>query len=432
MKSGISDSGLLAEKRLLQNRRSQQPQLHSTRSRKGTKMSHAPGQCAEVQSLVSVIIPAYNAEQFIAHTLDSVLAQTYAHYEVLVIDDGSQDGTANIVRRYAEKDDRIRLFQQPNSGVAAARNLGIELSNGEFIAPLDADDIWYPGNLEKQIRKFTFSESNIGLTYVWSVDIDKENNPTGVFRAAHIEGFVYATLLLHDFIANASSVMFRKSCISEVGVYKTNLEGREDWDFYLRIADHYEFRVVQEFLTGYRKLPDSMSQNYNSMAKSNEIIWQSIRQKHPNIPSFFYRLSTSSLYMHMAQQSISRRGSETALSWVKEALKKDWLTPMLRTGTYRIFLIFFFDHYIKSLESLYLPNRFSRSHNNAVHPGIEKAEKQASSKVMFSVNLPNQQNFKTICERVIHATISSVFNDSSTWLDVRVNSDGHGKQNLEV
>jgi glycosyltransferase involved in cell wall biosynthesis len=98
------------------------------------------------QPLVSVIIPAYNAENFIAKTLESVLSQTYQNIEVLVVDDGSTDTTAEIVKSFVQKDSRVSLLQQSNAGVAAARNLAIEKSKGEYIAPIDADDIWYPQN----------------------------------------------------------------------------------------------------------------------------------------------------------------------------------------------------------------------------------------------------------------------------------------------
>lgn len=101
---------------------------------------------------VSVIIPAYNAEAFIGRTLESVLAQTYENIEVLVVDDGSRDRTAEIVASFAQKDSRVILLKQQNAGVAAARNLAIEKSRGEYIAPLDADDIWYPSKLDKQVQ----------------------------------------------------------------------------------------------------------------------------------------------------------------------------------------------------------------------------------------------------------------------------------------
>ena len=125
--------------------------------------------------LISVIIPAYNAEIFIRRTLDSILAQTYTNIEILVVDDGSQDRTAEIVESFVEKDSRVTLLKQKNAGVATARNLAIEKSNGEYIAPIDADDIWYPQKLEKQAQCILEADQSIGLVYAWSVRIDEDD-----------------------------------------------------------------------------------------------------------------------------------------------------------------------------------------------------------------------------------------------------------------
>ena len=125
--------------------------------------------------LISVIVPAYNAEIFIRRTLDSILAQTYTNIEILVVDDGSQDRTAEIVESFVEKDSRVTLLKQKNAGVATARNLAIEKSRGEYIAPIDADDIWYPQKLEKQVQCMLEADQSIGLVYAWSVRIDEDD-----------------------------------------------------------------------------------------------------------------------------------------------------------------------------------------------------------------------------------------------------------------
>lgn len=121
--------------------------------------------------LVSVIVPAYNAEAFIGQTLDSVLSQTYKNIEVLVMNDGSQDRTAEIVEVIAQEDSRIILLQQLNAGVAAARNLAIQNSCAEYIAPIDADDIWFPEKLEKQMQLMLKADPCVGVIYAWSAYI---------------------------------------------------------------------------------------------------------------------------------------------------------------------------------------------------------------------------------------------------------------------
>ena len=296
------------------------------------------------EPLVSVIIPAYNAERFIARTLHSVLTQTYSKIEVIVVDDGSSDRTAEIVGAIAQQDKRVMLLQQPNSGVAAARNLGIQKAQGEFIAPIDADDIWYPENLEKQVKCLMEADPLVGLVYSWSVDIDENDVPTGAFRAAEIEGDVYMTLLCHNFLGNASASMFRRECIEKVGNYdremrKKNGQGCEDWDLYLRIAENYQVRVVSEFLIGYRRFSESMSCDYTTMARSHELMLQTIQRKYPHIPSRVYQLSKSNFYMYFAHQSSRGKNHKKSFFWLLQALKADKFSPWIRIGLYRLFLI---------------------------------------------------------------------------------------------
>ena len=293
------------------------------------------------EPLVSVIIPAYNAERFIAKTLDSVLTQTYRNIEVIVVDDGSLDQTAEIVGAIARQDKRVMLLQQLNSGVAAARNLGIQKAQGEFIAPIDADDLWYPENLDKQVQCFLNAEPSVGLVYAWSVDIDQEDRLTGEFRASTIEGNVYKTLICHNFLGNSSASLIRRDCLNKVGGYscqlqQANAQGCEDWDLYLRIAEQYQFRAVPEFLIGYRKGLSSMSGDYDRMAKSHSLMLQEVRLKHPEIPPALYRLSCSSFYMYLARQSNLHGNHQSTLVWLQEALKADWITPIWRYGFYTL------------------------------------------------------------------------------------------------
>ncbi|MEG4317851.1 MULTISPECIES: glycosyltransferase family A protein [unclassified Microcoleus] len=291
------------------------------------------------QPLISVIIPAYNAEEFIAQTIESVLSQTYQNIEILVVDDGSTDTTAEIIKSFAQKDSRIILLQQSNAGVAAARNLAIQKSKGEYIAPIDADDIWYPQNLEKQVKCLTDSAPSVGVVYSWSVDINEQDLLTGGFYNSTIAGAVYTPLVYKYFIGNASSSLIRRICFEKVGGYNCQFklesaQGCEDWELYLRIAEHYQFKVVPEYLVGYRQIASSMSGNYAAMAKSHSLIMADVRQRHPEIPSSIYRWSSSSFYIYLAFRSNSSGNYRSTLSWLYLAFTEDFLMALLHHNLY--------------------------------------------------------------------------------------------------
>jgi glycosyltransferase involved in cell wall biosynthesis len=365
--------------------------------------------------LVSVIIPAYNAEQFVERTLNSVLNQTYQNLEVIVVNDGSHDRTAEIVSEIAHRDDRVILLHQSNSGVAVARNLGIQHSKGEFIAPIDADDIWYPKNIEKQVQYILQAETSVGLVYSWSIDINENDEVEGEFRASSIEGEVYTTLLLHDFIANASSTLIRRECFERVGGYNIDLkahnaQGSEDWDLYLRIAQYYHFQAVPEFLVGYRKLPNSMSCNYASMAKSRELVWKSIRQRHPSVPATIYRLSTSSYYMNLARQSSRCGRHRDTLFSIYKALRSDFISPLLRSGFYILSA--------KSLVNLMVASFKLNTWKSSAGSVQTERKVEVYQPDVKSSNLGNQKKlkgFKILAERVLHWLAPILFGSPKTW-----------------
>ncbi|MEA5622018.1 glycosyltransferase family 2 protein [Nostoc sp. UHCC 0251] len=285
--------------------------------------------------LVSVIVPAYNADTFIERTLNSILTQTYINIEVLVVDDGSEDRTAEIVKSFVEKDSRVILLEQKNAGVAAARNLAIEKSSGEYIAPIDADDIWYPQKLEKQVQYMLEGDQSLGLVYAWSVRIDENDLIFGISDIEYyknfltVEGTVYPALLYTNFINNASAPLIRRSCFKKVGFYNCklkahNAQGCEDWELYLRIAEHYKFRVVREFLIGYRQVRGSMSRNYLSMERSYNLVMAEFRPRHPEIATYIYNLSTSNFYIYLLEASQECGDYWNTVVLVYKAIKLDY------------------------------------------------------------------------------------------------------------
>jgi glycosyltransferase involved in cell wall biosynthesis len=206
--------------------------------------------------LISVIIPVYNGERTIQQTIESVLNQTFADFELLVINDGSQDKTLEVVSRIS--DPRIKMFSYSNSGVSATRNKGISHAVGEYISFIDADDLWTPDKLEIQVKALQ-DHPEAAVAYSWSDWIDE----SGKFLRAggHItaNGNVYSQLLFRDFIESGSNPLIRSQALAEVGGFDQSVNPTEDWDMWLRLAARYEFVLVPFVQILYRISPNSAS-----------------------------------------------------------------------------------------------------------------------------------------------------------------------------
>ncbi|WP_161495003.1 glycosyltransferase family A protein [Caulobacter sp. BP25] len=229
--------------------------------------------------LVSVVIPAYNAASTLDRTLKSVCDQTYAALEILVVDDGSQDETAQIAHRWAARDGRVRLLTQPNSGVAAARNLGVAEAKGDLIAPVDADDLWAPEKIEKQLAALE-ALPEAALAYCWFALIDAHDKPIRGNSTPTYSGDVLRHICRGNFIGNGSAPLIRKAAILEAGGYDSSLraqraQGCEDYLLYYRIARSHPFACVPEVLLGYRQTPDNMSGDVLQMLRS----WDLVREE---------------------------------------------------------------------------------------------------------------------------------------------------------
>ncbi|MEO1375902.1 MAG: glycosyltransferase family 2 protein [Cyanobacteria bacterium J06635_10] len=211
---------------------------------------------------VSIIIPAYNAMNYLPETLESVFEQTFTDFEILIINDGSSDDIVEWASKIT--DSRVKLIGQANQGVSAARNTGISKSQGKYIAFLDADDLWKATKLEKQVTCLD-NNSTVGLVYTWTAFIDKFSKPTGVSIISHAEGNVWEEIVVRDMISTGSCTMIRAECFDKVGLFDSDLWVGEDRDMWTRIAACYPFAVIKEPLTLYRRHPQNTT-------KSNKII----------------------------------------------------------------------------------------------------------------------------------------------------------------
>lgn len=219
---------------------------------------------------ISVLIPAYNAMNYLPETMENVLSQTFTDLEVIVVNDGSSDETEQWVSQI--KDPRVRLINQENQGLAGARNTGIVHAKGEYITFLDADDLWEPTKLEKQLRVLE-ENPEVALVYTWVAYIDETGKATGRVFKNQVEGDVWEKLTEHNIVECGSVAMVRRSCFETIGLFDRNLGSYlEDWDMWLRMASRYPFKVVKEPLVYYRQCSGSASRNWEAMARSFEIV----------------------------------------------------------------------------------------------------------------------------------------------------------------
>lgn len=210
--------------------------------------------------LVSVVIPTYNYGHLVGEAVESALAQTYPSVEVIVIDDGSLDDTRERLTRYGN---RIRYCYQPNAGLSAARNAGIQFARGDFIAFLDSDDAFHPTKLEVQMR-WMQGDPSIALCATDCIGGDTPKWPTIDPGEIHARDVTLMELVLRSRFGSCG-VLVRKQCFERVGNFDTSLRSAEDRDMWIRIAS--EFRVVKLSapLWWYRPTPGSMSRNAAKM-----------------------------------------------------------------------------------------------------------------------------------------------------------------------
>jgi glycosyltransferase involved in cell wall biosynthesis len=215
--------------------------------------------------LVSIIMPTYNNAHFLPESLAAILKQTFRDFEIIIVDDGSTDDTETVVQPYRSS---IRFFRKENGGPAAARNLGIKNANGQLIAFLDADDLWLKDKLEIQVNYLNENPA-VGLVFTDAVRFDAEGKFRPSFRETY--GYVpsekmFEQLLFDHFIA-MSSVMVRRRCLEDVGLFDESLTGAEDYNLYLRLAKKYEFGFLDNVMVHVRLHGASLSDNLEQMCE---------------------------------------------------------------------------------------------------------------------------------------------------------------------
>jgi glycosyltransferase involved in cell wall biosynthesis len=221
---------------------------------------------------VSVVIPSYNSAALVTDAVDSALAQTVAPAEVIIVDDGSTDDTRDRLRRFRAP---VRYVHQENQGVAAARNRGLSEAGGQFVAFLDADDVWHPRKLEKQLECME-CRPELGLLGTGTLEWPRESFAT-LQRAIPAPAVVGLEELVIRNLFITSSVLVRRPVLERVGHFDTALHGPEDFDLWLRIAQVSAVANLPLPLTGYRNVPGSLGKQAVSMETGMHLILKKLQ-----------------------------------------------------------------------------------------------------------------------------------------------------------
>jgi len=262
-------------------------------------MNHRP--------LVSVVIPAYNAAKTLADAVASVLAQTYGPFEILICDDGSTDGTAEVAKRFGPP---VHYFFRENKGPAAARNLGLRNAAGKYIAFLDADDLWHPRKLAIQIA---LMEANPDVSICGTSKRSFKDGTVVAWEEApetpHPRRIPGRTLIVNNRF-NTSTVVVRASVAREAGEFDEDIFGPEDWDYWRRLTREHDGMHLKFASVAYRELPRSVSSNAPRMFENHRKVLRKAFAENPGLP------------WHTVLRALSFLHFDASLEFRKTSLRK--------------------------------------------------------------------------------------------------------------
>ncbi|GAB1543637.1 glycosyltransferase [Scytonema sp. NUACC21] len=275
---------------------------------------------------VSVVVPAYNVSSYIEDTLRSLQQQSFKEFEVLIVDDGSTDNTAEIVKPYVKQDSRFQLWQKQNGGLSSARNHGICHARGEYIALLDGDDVYHPDKLANHVARLD-NNPEVGVVYSASRAIRDDGKPTFVrLSGKPVYSDPLLALLCKNFVGHGSNAVFRRSLVDEVGEFDESLRSLEDIDFWLRVAAtrKWEFYREGRTLCYYRVRPSGLSFNVTQMQRCNEQVIQNAYGRSPESIEPMLPTAYAYMYRYLARLCLQGGDFEQANHFINRALACNW------------------------------------------------------------------------------------------------------------
>jgi len=263
--------------------------------------------------LVSVVITAFNCAEFLTAAIDSVLAQTYRDYEIVIVNDGSTDDTDDVVQPYL-KDQRLSYYKKKNGGASSSRNLGIQNSRGDFVAFLDGDDLWEQRKLAEQMAVFE-RDPRVGVVFSHIRMISTTGKPIPYENPRCYRGFVLPHLYAYNFVPLSSSIV-RRRLFDKCGMFDESLNMGMDYDLWLRLSLLTEFDYVPEVLIGYRVGQRQLSANTKAREFWGTFVQKRFRDRYPSrvTPEMIRNAQfTAALTQFRRREASDRRAALSAL-----------------------------------------------------------------------------------------------------------------------
>lgn len=274
---------------------------------------------------VTVVMPAYNAEKYLAESIESVLAQTFDDLELLIIDDGSTDRTAEIANSYCQQDNRVKLFSQENHGVSTSRNKGICLNNSKFVAFIDADDKWFSDKLAVHLNHFHL-DAYLGISFA-RVEFLSPDGTTGQIASGRLNQLQPQHFLYENPTITTSNLVVRREVFQEIGYFDQSMSYAEDLDFILRVICSGKWKIngIDQVLMGYRTTEGGLSSNLYCMQEGWEILIDKTRKYAPDLVQEHYFAAQSNHLRYLARRAFRLRlPSEVGVDFMTRALLSDW------------------------------------------------------------------------------------------------------------
>jgi len=265
---------------------------------------------------VSIIVPVYNSLTMLPAALETVFNQTFQDFELILVDDGSTAGSSELLKTY---ESRARVLTKKNGGASSARNVGIQIARGEFVAFLDADDLWDSKKLELQVAAFR-EKPETGVCFTECLYFDSEKEWEANFgRHDNMEGMIFDLILREHFIST-TTVMIRRDCLTDIGLFDETLTGCEDYNLFLRLAEKYPYRFLAQPLAKLRCHDGNLSNNLPQMCRDEVANLDKIAELYPErgIPK---NLLKSQIYFRFGQYHFDANDFRLAKNCFRNAIR---------------------------------------------------------------------------------------------------------------